>query len=85
LLRCCVVVAELLLVFLNLVDDAEAEEREEAERLAAAEKEKKREAIRNKVMGVTKMLRLFKNIRWAALLVDVYFVLTLLPALSARK
>lgn len=56
-------VAELLLVFLNLVDDAEAEEREEAERLAAAEREKKREAIRNKVMGVTKMLRLFKSIR----------------------
>jgi serine/threonine-protein phosphatase 2B catalytic subunit len=56
-------VAELLLVFLNLVDDAEAEEREEAERQAAVEKEKKREAIRNKVKGVTKMLRLFKNIR----------------------
>jgi len=56
-------VAELLLVFLNLVDDAEAEEREEAERVAAAEKERKREAIRSRVMGVTKMLRLFKNIR----------------------
>lgn len=65
------IVAELLLVFLNLVDDAEAEEREEAERLAAAEKEKKREAIRNKVMGVTKMLRLFKSIRYTLSFCDL--------------
>jgi len=52
-------VAELLLTFLNLVDDAEAD----AEEAALAEKEKKRESIRNKVRSVSKMMRLFKNIR----------------------
>eukprot|EP01128_Nolandella_sp_AFSM9_P002115 TRINITY_DN124_c1_g1_i1.p1 TRINITY_DN124_c1_g1~~TRINITY_DN124_c1_g1_i1.p1 ORF type:complete len:550 (-),score=149.36 TRINITY_DN124_c1_g1_i1:174-1823(-) len=56
-------VAELLLVFLNLVDDEQADE---AEAVAANEedaKAKKRAAMRNKIKGVSKMLRMFKTLR----------------------
>eukprot|EP01125_Pyxidicula_operculata_P005723 TRINITY_DN1_c8_g1_i1.p1 TRINITY_DN1_c8_g1~~TRINITY_DN1_c8_g1_i1.p1 ORF type:complete len:583 (-),score=171.41 TRINITY_DN1_c8_g1_i1:35-1783(-) len=48
-------VGELLLTFLNLVDDAAAD--------AEEEKEKKREALKSKVMTVTRMLKMFKDIR----------------------
>jgi serine/threonine-protein phosphatase 2B catalytic subunit len=56
-------VAELLLVVLNLVNDAEAEEEERQVKMQQEEKESKRQAIKDKVKGVSKMLRLFKQLR----------------------
>lgn len=56
-------VAELLLVICNLVDDPTAEQAELAAAKVAEEREKKREALRNKVRTVSRMLRLFKSMR----------------------
>jgi len=55
--------AELLYVIINLVDDASAE-KEEIEALKVhEEKERKREAVRNKIRTVSRMLRLFKSMK----------------------
>ena len=57
-------VAELLVVICNLVDDRGAELAEIEAAKVAAEREQKREALRNKVRTVSRMLRLFKSMRY---------------------
>jgi len=55
--------AELLYVITNLVDDASAEKAEIEALKVHEEKERKREAVRNKIRTVSRMLRLFKSMK----------------------
>ncbi len=50
-------------MFLNLVNDEEAEVQELEERLHQADLERRRLALRNKVQSVSRMLSMFKQLR----------------------
>lgn len=54
---------ELVLVFLNLVNDDEADQEEEQERIKNEELARKQELLRQKVQSVGRMLALFKKLR----------------------
>lgn len=54
---------ELLLVFLNLVNDEEAEAQELEQQMHQADLERRRLALRNKVQSVSRMLSMFKQLR----------------------
>jgi len=54
-------VAEMLLVLLRFSEDDE--EREEREHRESREKEKRRQQIRNKILAVTKMMRMYTTLR----------------------
>lgn len=50
-------------MFLNLVNDEEAEAQELEERLHQADLERRRLALRNKVQSVSRMLSMYKQLR----------------------
>lgn len=54
---------ELLLVFLNMVNDEEAEAQELEQQLHQADLERRRLALRNKVQSVSRMLSMYKQLR----------------------
>eukprot|EP01127_Copromyxa_protea_P022166 TRINITY_DN7842_c0_g3_i1.p1 TRINITY_DN7842_c0_g3~~TRINITY_DN7842_c0_g3_i1.p1 ORF type:complete len:731 (+),score=167.66 TRINITY_DN7842_c0_g3_i1:154-2346(+) len=54
---------ELLLGFLNLVNDDEAEVQEQEERLHQEDLDRRRLALRNKVQSVSRMLSMYKHLR----------------------
>eukprot|EP01114_Cavostelium_apophysatum_P024452 TRINITY_DN9570_c0_g1_i1.p1 TRINITY_DN9570_c0_g1~~TRINITY_DN9570_c0_g1_i1.p1 ORF type:complete len:523 (+),score=158.22 TRINITY_DN9570_c0_g1_i1:130-1698(+) len=56
-------VAELVLAMLNLCDDEKEEEAELKKETTKVEKEQQRERLRKKVLGVSKMLRMYKILR----------------------
>jgi len=59
----CDKVSEILAGFLNLVDDEEADRVEEEARQFQEEQDRKREALRNKVKTVSRIVSLFKTMR----------------------
>jgi len=56
-------VGEVLLYIMHLVDDVQAEEQERVLEREYESKQRKREALRNKVRTVSRMLRLYKTMR----------------------